>query len=359
MQSSTAFTRALLLSITLTATAVSDPLRAQAIGDRVRMYTQDTVVVGDVLQLSDDGFVFANDDLRQSFAYRDLERLEISGGIGSRWLWGSIIGTLAGTFVGGRLAGEVEQVVTDTSWRPSYGISDAKFLPCVLGGFFLTPGWCWERRESTVVRTRKDQVPGLVGGVLAGVVGGVLGFRMKHETWQPFLLPQDTVTVGFADEPIFVGRDRLRVSADGRQLIGELAGVTDEGFEFTDGEVRRTLAYRDIDSLERSVGMRTRWKTGLGLGLLGGFVAFPTFNDAWGCVAEDWRSPSCKDKGTGMLAWMGRGALLGLGTSILMRRESWESIPLRDDAVGLNPIFTPHRGPDGRYGLLLGMRIEF
>ena len=60
-----------------------------------------------------------------------------------------------------------------------------------------------------------------------------------------------------------------------------------------------------------------------------------------------------------MYAWMGRGALLGLGASFLMRREAWESIPLRDDVVGLSPIFTPHRGPGGRYGLLLGMRIEF
>ena len=266
----------------------------------------------------------------------------VSGGVESGWLWGGVIGLLAGTFVGGRFAGKVEQVATDTGWRPSYRPSDGTFLPCVLAGFFLAPGSCWERRESTITRTRKDEVPGLVGGVVAGVLGGVLGFRLKHEAWRSVLLPQDTVTVGFAHEPIFVGRDRLRVSVVGRQLIGQLAAVTDEGLEFTRGEMRRSFAYRDIDSLKRSVGMRIRWKTGLDLGLLGGFVAFPTFNDAWGCVAEDWQSPSCKEKGSGMLAWMGRGGLLGLGASFLMRRESWESIQLRDDVVGLSPIVSRH-----------------
>ena len=359
MQSSRALTRALLLSITVTAAAASDPLGAQEIGDRVRMFTADTTVVGDILRLSDEGFEFANDGLRQSFAYQDLERLEVSGGVESMWLWGSVIGALAGSFVGGRLAGEVEQVSTDSSWRPSYGISDGRFLPCILGGFILLPGACWEQRESTVIRTRKDEVPGIVGGVVAGILGGVLGFRLKHEAWRPVVLPQDTVTVGYTDRPIFVRRDRLRVSVDGQQLIGQLAAVTDEGLEFTEGEVRRSLAYRDIDSLERSVGKRTRWKTGLGLGLLGGFVAYPTFNDAWGCVAEDWQSPECEEKASGQLAWLGRGALLGLGASFLMRRDAWESIPLTEDMVEFSPIFTTHRGPGGRHGLLLGMRIDF
>ena len=310
-QNYTVVTRALLLSIALTVAAAANPLRAQVIGDRVRLFTADTTAIGEIVRLDDEGFELANDQLRRFFAYQDLDSLEVSGRLSSQWLLGSVLGLVAGMWVGDLVAGEAES------------------------------------------GTRKDWVSP-VSGVVGGVLGGTLGFRLKHETWQPVLLPDDTVTVGFADEPIFVGRDRLRVSVDGNRLIGQLTAVTGEGLELTQGGMRRSFAYRDIDSLERSVGMRFPWKMGVGLGLLGGAVAFRTYYGAWGC-ADD---PICKDNP--MSAWIASGGALGLAAAaVMMRRESWESIPLRDDVVGLSLIVTPHRGPGGRYGLLLGTRIEF
>ena len=307
----TIVTRALLLSIALTVAAASSPLRAQVIGDRVRLLTADESATGEIVRLSDDGFELASDQVRRFFAYQDLESLEVSGKLTSRWLLGSALGFLAGALVGDLAAGEAES------------------------------------------GARKDWIAP-VSGVVGGVLGGTLGFRLKDETWQPVLLPDDTVTVGFADEPIFVGRDRLRVSVDRNRLIGQLTAVTGEELEITQGGIRRSLAYRDIDSLERSVGMRFPWKMGVGLGLLGGAVAFRTYYGAWGC-ADD---PICEDNP--ISAWIVIGGGLGLGAvALMMRRESWESIPLRDNAVGLSPIVTPHRGPGGRYGLWLGARIEF
>ena len=62
----TIVTRALLLSIALTVAAASSPLRAQVIGDRVRLLTADESATGEIVRLSDDGFEFASDQVRSS-----------------------------------------------------------------------------------------------------------------------------------------------------------------------------------------------------------------------------------------------------------------------------------------------------
>ena len=70
-----------LAFIALAVVTVSTPLGAQVVGGRVRVFSADTTSVGQIIDLSDEGFVFENDDLRRSFAYGDLDRLEVSGGI--------------------------------------------------------------------------------------------------------------------------------------------------------------------------------------------------------------------------------------------------------------------------------------
>ena len=86
--------------IALAVVTVSTPLGAQIVGDRVRVFSADTTIIGQITGLSDEGFEFANDELHRSFAYRDLDRLEVSNGIGSRWAQGAAIGLVGGTLVG-------------------------------------------------------------------------------------------------------------------------------------------------------------------------------------------------------------------------------------------------------------------
>ena len=337
--------------IALAVVTVSTPLRAQIVGDRVRLFTADTTIIGQVTGLSDEGFEFVNDELRRSFAYRDLDRLEVSNGIRSRWAQGAAIGLTGGVLVG-LSQGELPE-------------SDLGMALCVVGGWLVAPGYCF----GDFVRKA------FIGLAIGGGAGAGVGARMKYESWESVPLrddvaplpgnavprPGNEVVVDLPDAPRFGGGDRVRVSVAGIRLIGRVTVVNHDGLELVQGDMRRSFAYRDIDGLERSIGMRSRWKAGLGIGVFGGLVAFPTYKGAWGCLMDDWKGPSCREKEDGALAaaWVGTGALLGLGVGALIKRESWEPIALFDDMVSISPIVAPQRGLEGRHGLLLGARIEF
>ena len=286
-----------LAFIALAVVTVSTPLGAQVVGGRVRLFSADTASVGQIIGLSDEGLVFENDDLRRPFAYRELDRLEASDGIHSWALQGIVIGSFLGA-----LAGFGEQPEDDGS---VFDIGSA-----------------------------------LEGMGIGALSGGMLGhWLVEYESWKPISL-RDYFVPLVGDECPYGGR--VRVSVDGNELIGRATAMTDEGFEVVQGGMRRSFAYRDIDGLEWSRGVRSRWKTGLGLGLLGGFIAFPTFNGAWGCVGSDWEGPSCEEKGRDMLAWIGAGGLLGLGVGTLVwRHESWEPYGLSGNRPGISPLVAP------------------
>ena len=334
------FPSVLLAFIALAAVTVSTPLRAQIVGDRVRLFTADTTIIGQVTGLSDEGFELANDELRRSFAYRDLERLEVSNGIQSQWVGGAAIGG-----AGGAAVGFIKLLKDDRAGA------------CIVG-IILWP---------VLALCEEAVVEALVPVAIGGVAGAAVGTLVKRESWEPVsvedlvISDEDPVV---SDEVLSLrgdsgGGDRVRVSVDGIRLIGRVTVVNHDGFELVQGDMRRSFAYRDIDRLERSIGMRSRWLAGLGLGLLGGFIAYPTVKGAWGCLENDWKGQSCQEKEKGMFTWVGTGGLLGLGVGALMKRESWERIGLWDDMVSISPIVAPHRGPEGRHGLLLGARIEF
>ena len=119
-------------------------------------------------------------------------------------------------------------------------------------------------------------------GSLVGLGLGVLsplGPGEDERSWNPISV-RDYFVPLLGDEFPYGGR--VRVSVDGNELIGRATAMTDEGFEFVQGGMRRSFTYRDIDDLEWSRGMRSRWKTGWGLGLLGAFIAFPTLNGGVG-----------------------------------------------------------------------------
>ena len=275
--------------IALAAVTMSTPLGAQTVGDRVRVFSGGTTIVGRITGLSNGGFELANDDLHQSFAYLDLDRLEVVGGIRTWGHEGAVIGSVAGT----------------------------------LGGF----GEELNAFEGS-----------LIGGLLGLGIGAVVPFFRPSEadvSWKPVSVRDYFVPLRGEEFP---HGGRVRVSVDGSEIIGRATAMTDEGFELVQGGTRQSFAYRNIDGLEWSRGMRSRWKTGWGLGLLGGFIAFPTFNGAWGCVASDWEGPSCEEKGRDMFAWIGAGGLLGLGVGTLVwRRESWEPFAVQDNSLRISP----------------------
>ena len=303
--------------ISLAVMTVSTPLGAQVVGDSVRVFSGASLTVGRITGLSDEGFELASG---QFFAYRDLDRLEVMGGIRTWGHEGTVIGSVAG----------------------------------VLGGL-------------------GEELNAFEGSLIGGLLGFGLGVSLPFArlgvslpfarldendlSWKPISVRDYFVPLLGVE---FRHGGRVRVSVDGSEIIGRATAMTDEGFVLLQGGVRRSFAYRDIDGLEWSRGKRSRWKTGWGLGLLGGFIAFPTFKGAWGCVAGDWEGPSCEEKGRNMIAWIGAGGLLGLGVGTLWRPESWESLALEDNnSAGISPFVAPQRGLEGRHGLLLGARIEF
>ena len=279
----------------LAVVTMSAPLGAQTVGDRVRVSSGDTRLVGRITGLSADGFELANDDERRAFAYRDLDRLEVVGGIGT---WG--------------------------------------YEGAIVGSFLLGPALAFSEEEIDVFEG--SLVGGLFGfgfGVVSPFIVPSIRRTEVERSWRPISV-RDYFVPLLGDEFPYGGR--VRVSSDGGKLVGRATAMTDEGFELVQAGTSRSFAYRDIDGLEWSRGTRSRWMTGWGLGLLGGIVAYPTFTGTWGCVTSDWEGPSCEDKGRDMFSWIGAGGVLGLGVgAFLWRYESWEPFALRDDSLGISP----------------------
>ena len=153
--------------------------------------------------------------------------------------------------------------------------------------------------------------------------------------------------------PVLGISDRVRVSVDGIRIVGVVASASDEGFEFVQGGIRRSFAFREIDDLERSLGVRSLGPWGLLPGFFGGILAKGAID---GCLDD--KELDCLDS-KDVLLWGGGGGLLGAVAGFLIKRESWESILPGDDRVGFIPTFAPQPGRDGRRAWALRARIEF
>lgn len=116
------------------------------------------------------------------------------------------------------------------------------------------------------------------------------------------------------------------------------------------------FAHRDIDRLEQSRGVQSRWSEGLDAGLLGGVAARATIDGSWGCWVGD-TDPDCDANELLTIAWGGLRGLVGLGVGSLIRYEAWESIPVGNEMVGMGLFSSPRPGPEGR-DLLFGARVQ-
>ena len=154
-----------------------------------------------------------------------------------------------------------------------------------------------------------------------------------------------------ADTVLVIVGDRVRASAADTTIVGQVTRLTDQGFELGRGEMRRSFAYRDLYRLEVSGGTRSSWIEGTGdeLGLfvcvVAGWLVVP-----WWCFGDFLGKA---------LVGGAIGGVAGAAVGALIRREAWEPVPLGDAGVGFSPILLPQPGLGGRFGLLLGGRLEF
>ena len=158
--------------------AAATPLRAQVVedsvlvivGDRIRASTADTTVIGRVTRLTNQGFELGQGQMRRSFAYRELEGLEVSRGPQSRWAEGVVFGVAAGAIVG----------LTQAD-VPGGTLGEAV---CVIAGWAVVPWWCFGDFLEKA----------LVAGAIGGATGLVIGALIKHEAWESIPLADDRVS---------------------------------------------------------------------------------------------------------------------------------------------------------------------
>ena len=231
--------------LALAAMAASSPLRAQSVGDRVRVTVPDTMIVGLVTDVSDEGFELVRGDMRRYFR-RALAGGAIGGAVGG--LVGYLVKSESwtslrrdGSEAGGTgppavtsrpvlFAGDRVRVSVAGRWRVgqvraasrdgfdlvqdgaglalAYHELDAlevsqgmqrHWLPGLLIGFFggailktgidgswecWTDGWCSDEEENRLI---------LAGGI-GGALGAGAGAMITSESWVSLPLPDPSVS---------------------------------------------------------------------------------------------------------------------------------------------------------------------
>ena len=182
MPQSTAASRCILTAFqALMVIVVATPLRAQTVGDsvlvivgdRIRASTADTTIAGVVTRLTNRGFELERGATRQSFAYRDLDALEVSRGVESAWIKGAALGLAAGGIVG-LTQGEI----------PGGILGEAV---CVLGGWIVVPWWCF----------RDHLEKALAAGAIGSAAGAAVGALIRREAWESIPLADDRDSFSF------------------------------------------------------------------------------------------------------------------------------------------------------------------
>ena len=190
---------------------------------------------------------------------------------------------------------------------------------------------------------------------------------MPHTRCLWLLLSSVVLTASSPLQAQSVG-DRVRVSVSGNTYVGEVTAVSDGGFELGGGRWVRSIDYAGIQRLERSTGTRSLWKKGLvygaaagaGAGVLYGVLVSGTCEVLTvGTATEECNEVGIQVALVAGAAWGAIGGVLGMGVGALFRTEAWTTIPLGGTKIAYTPMIQPRVGPDGHFGLSLGMRIRF
>lgn len=136
------------------------PVRAQHVGDRVRVFLPDSTTIGQVTAVSDEGFEIVRDSALFSFEFQSIEQLDRSVGTKRLGFRGILVGASIPLYVGGKILQTCGEGVD----------SEAGAVAIVI---FCLPV------AATII---------VVGTPIGAVVGGIAGIFIHREEWEPIPL---------------------------------------------------------------------------------------------------------------------------------------------------------------------------
>ncbi|WP_419165639.1 hypothetical protein [Candidatus Palauibacter sp.] len=135
------------------------PVRAQQVGDRVRVVLPDSTTIGEVTAVSGEGFEIVRDSTLFSFDYRLIESLDRSVGRKRLWLEGAARGAMIPLRIGSELIVGCGRIVGDAGGGPV--VSVVAYVFCFIPGVTIM----------------------VVGAPIGAVVGGIAGIFIHREEW--------------------------------------------------------------------------------------------------------------------------------------------------------------------------------
>lgn len=136
------------------------PVRAQQVGDRVRVSIPDSTAIGQVTAVSDEGFEIVRDSTLFSFEFQSIENLDRSTGTKRLGLEGILVGASIPLSLGGRI------LVTCAEGADSETAAVAIVIFCLPVAAVII----------------------VVGTPIGAVVGGIVGSFIHREEWEPIPL---------------------------------------------------------------------------------------------------------------------------------------------------------------------------
>ena len=164
---------------------------------------------------------------------------------------------------------------------------------------------------------------------------------------------------------------RLRVTVEDDVMIGTVASTSGDSFNIDlQDDGFRSVMYRDITRMERSLGIRTYRKRGFLVGfgagaIVGGTMGYVAMDVV--CVVGTFGLATCDDEENvedGILIGVISGGILGLGGLIvgdLVKREEWTSVrsPSASGRLRVSPmvdvVLAQNRNPE----IVVGARVTF
>ncbi len=365
---------ALVVTVLMSSAAGPRALLAQTVGDRVHVTTiAGETMIGEVVGAGPGGFDI---DLRmgwfgwyggrRSVSHAEIEQLGRSAGVRRHWRRGLVTGGLVGV-TAGLLAGDV---LRDTCDLTTLGRASDECAE-VGGGLGL-------------------RMAGVYGAT-AGVAGLGVGSLFKEDLWETVPIQGADMAPSPTVDMLLGTGDRVRVIIAGEGMTGEVARVGPEGFEVNiEGFGLASVADREIEQLQRSTGVRSRWKGGLVIGGVVGLAIGTGIGDAreagrdgggtfdpeeWaaevqgGLPADGFfdREERAADAEGGLPVegiWAAAGVAAGLGVGLLLKEDLWQTIiwetaPDRGTGMTFHPVIDMRLGPEGRPAAVLAGRIRF
>ena len=147
-----------IIALAMVGSAV--PVRAQQVGDRVRVFLEDSRAIGEVTAVSDEGFEIVRDSTLFSFDFQSIEQLDRSVGTKRLGLEGLLVGASIPLSLGARIL---------------VGCGEAVDGEAGAVAFFIL---CFPVAATLMV----------VGTPIGAVVGGIAGIFIHREEWEPIPL---------------------------------------------------------------------------------------------------------------------------------------------------------------------------